>query len=147
MRRFDPVNPNLRQMMQAQMYGLANQKCKDFAAVISRVALIDRMANDQAEQCGNRPSDDTLADIFFPSLDGSCLTELVHYRVDVIDKRTQLTVPRPVNSSSYIELREYVQKRQAREKSMIPIPEAHLQQGIHRTVTTCTETAYTDPSI
>ena len=87
-RRFDPVNPNLRQMMQAQMYGLANQKCKDFSAVIARVTLIDRLANDQAEQCGSRPADDVLADIFFPSLDRSSLTELMHYRVDHIDKET-----------------------------------------------------------
>ena len=88
-RRFDPVSPNLCPMLQAQMYGLANHKCKDFPVVIARVALIDRMANDQAEQCGSRPQDDVLADICFPSLGGLCLIELVLHRIDHFDIKMQ----------------------------------------------------------
>ena len=73
--------PNLYQMLMASIYGLANDKCKDFKATVARVAYIERMSNDVAEQSGKRPDEATLANIFYPSMDSTSITELVHYRV------------------------------------------------------------------
>ena len=50
--KFDPVMPNLYQMLMASIYGLANDKCKDFKATVARVAYIERMSNDVADQSG-----------------------------------------------------------------------------------------------
>ena len=47
--KFGPVMPNLCQMLMASIYGLANDKCKDFKATVTRVAHIERMSNDVAE--------------------------------------------------------------------------------------------------
>ena len=50
--KYDPVMPNLFQMLMASIYGLANDKCKDFKPTVARIALIKRISNDMAEQCG-----------------------------------------------------------------------------------------------
>ena len=38
--KFDLVMPHLRQMIMASIYGLANDKCKDFWAMVARIAYI-----------------------------------------------------------------------------------------------------------
>ena len=93
--------PNLYQMLMASIYGLANDKCKDFKATVTRVAHIERMSNDVAEQSGKRPDEATLANIFYPSMDNTSITELVHYHVGSGPDA------RLVNLDEYSELREY----------------------------------------
>ena len=47
-------------MLLSSIYGLANEKCKDFKATVARIAYIERMSNEMADQCGSRPRDDVL---------------------------------------------------------------------------------------
>ena len=49
--KYDPVMPNLFQMLMASIYGLANDKCKAFGETVARVAHIERVSDDMAEQC------------------------------------------------------------------------------------------------
>ena len=79
--KFDPVMPNLYQMLMASIYGLASDKCKDFRATVARVSLMERVSNDMADQCGQRPPEDVVAGVFYPSMDHSSITDLVHYRI------------------------------------------------------------------
>ena len=108
--KYDPVMPNFFQMLMALIYGLANDKCKDFKATVARVAHIERISNDMAEQCGQRPDEGTLANIFYPSMDHTSVTELVHYRIG------SGAASRSVDVNSFAELRNYVQKRDARQR-------------------------------
>ena len=48
--RYDPVMPHLRSMLMSSIYGLANEKCKDFRATVARIAYIERMFNEMADQ-------------------------------------------------------------------------------------------------
>ena len=75
--------PHLRSMLMSPIYGLASEKCKDFKATLSRIAYIESMSNEMADQCGSRPRDDVLGDILHPSMDPSSTSELVHYRIEV----------------------------------------------------------------
>ena len=101
--KFDPKMPHLRHMLLASICGLANDKCKDFKATVARIAYIERVSIDMFDQCGERPQDAVLGDILYPSLDPTSISELVHYRVGRGDQA------RAVRTTSYSELREYVQ--------------------------------------
>ena len=79
--KYDPVMPNLFQMLMASIYGLANEKCKDFRATVARVTHIERISDDIADQCGQRPDEGTLAGVFYPSMDHSSISDLVQYRI------------------------------------------------------------------
>ena len=81
--KYDPVMPHLRAVLLSSIYGLANEKCKDFKATVARIAYIERMSNEMADQCGSRPRDDVLGDILYPSMDPSSILEFVHYRVEI----------------------------------------------------------------
>ena len=115
--------PNLYQMLMASMHGPANDKCKDFRATVARVAHIERVSNDLAEQCGQRPPEEILANIFYPSMDHTSITELVHYRIGAG------MGSRPVDTTCYAELRDYIQKRDARERALIPTPARKMEVG------------------
>ena len=108
--KFDPVMPNLFQMLMASIYGLANDKCKDFRATVARVAHIERVSNDMADQCGQRPPEDILAGVFYPSMDHTSIIDLVHHRIG------SGAQARPAYTTCYAELRDDVQKRDARER-------------------------------
>ena len=112
--KYDPVMPNLRQMLMASIYGLANDKCKDFKSTVARVARIERVSNDMADQCGERLPESVLGDVFYPSMDHTSVTELVLYRVGAGAEA------RLVKTTCYAELREHVQKSDARERAIIP---------------------------
>ena len=79
--RCDPVMPHLRSMLLSSIYGLANEKCKDFKATVARIAYIEKISNDMADQCGSRPPEEFLGDILYQSMDSSSISELVHYRI------------------------------------------------------------------
>ena len=98
-------------MLMASIYGLANDKCNDFKATAARIAYIERISNDTAEQCGQRPDEGTLPNIFYPSMDHTSITELVHYRIG------SGAASRSVDVSSYAELLDYVQKGWGRESA------------------------------
>ena len=119
--KFDPVLPNLYQMLMASMYGLANDKCKDFRAAVARVAHIERVSNDMADQCGQRPPELILAGVFYPSMDHTSITNLVHYRICTGAEA------RPVHTDCCTELWEYVRSRDARERALAPIPAKRME--------------------
>ena len=111
-RHYDARNPDLRQLMQSELFGLSNRKCADFAAVSARMTFIDKIVNEMHSQCGESPSDATLADVFAPSLDASTVYQIAMYRND----RGEV-----VNKKSYKSLQEYVRNRQGMERSLMPI--------------------------
>ena len=80
-----------------------------------------------ADQCGSRPRDDVLGDILYPSMDPSSISELVHYRIEVGHGPDMVT--RAVDPSNYLELREYVQTRDARERALAPVPTRKMEVG------------------
>ena len=121
--KFDPVMPNLYQMLMASIYGLANDKCKDFRATVARVAHIERVSNDMADRCGQRPTELILVGVFRPSMDHTSITDLVHYRTGTCAEA------RPVHTDCYAELREYVRLRDARERVLAPIPAKRMEVG------------------
>ena len=45
-RTFDPKNANIRQYFVAELHGLTNKKCADFAAVVARVGHIERIVKE-----------------------------------------------------------------------------------------------------
>ena len=108
--KFHSMMPNLYQMLMASIYGLANDKCKDFRATVARVSHIERVSNDMADQCGQRPPEDLLAGVFYPSMDHTTITDLVYYRIG------SGVESRPVRTACYAELRDYVQTRDASER-------------------------------
>ena len=75
-RKYDPYAPGMKQLVKQQFYGLPNNKCKNFLAVVERIALIERLCTELIECAGSRPDDAFLAEMLYPSLDASCLTEL-----------------------------------------------------------------------
>ena len=79
--KYDIAAPHLRQMLMAFLYGLTNEKCRDFQATVSRIVHVDKICNDMVGQCGERPGDAVFGNIFYPSMDLSLITELVHYRI------------------------------------------------------------------
>ena len=68
-----------------------------------------------ADQCAQRPDEGTLAGVFYPSMDHSSISDLVHYRIgsgaEVWANHTHY----------FAELREYVRTRDARERALAPI--------------------------
>ena len=48
--KLDPKMLHLHQMLVASIYGLANDKCKDFKATVARIAHIERVSIDMADQ-------------------------------------------------------------------------------------------------
>ena len=80
-----------------------------------------------ADQCGSRPRDDVLGDILHPSMDPSSISELVHYRIEV--GHGEGATSRAVDPSNYLELREYVQTRDARESALVPMPTRRMEAG------------------
>ena len=101
-------------------------------ATVARVAYIDKLSNEVADQTGERPIDSVLADIFYPNMDPLLITELVIHRIGVG------AVARPVPTTSYLELRDYVQKRSARERTLAPIPTKQMDVGSFAETTTTT---------
>ena len=47
--KYDFVMPHLRAVLMSSIYGLANEKCKDFTATVARIAHIERMSNEMAD--------------------------------------------------------------------------------------------------
>ena len=86
---------------------------------------IERVSNDMADQCGQRPPEDILAGAFYPSMDHSSITDLVHYRI------CSGAESRPVRTACCAELRDYVQTRDARERerALAPIPAKRMEVG------------------
>ena len=80
-RRYDPQSPHGRQIYQAKIWALADDKCRSFNDVCARVELIERLCIQMEEATGKRPSKEILADALYPSLDGSPLTELETYHI------------------------------------------------------------------
>ena len=57
-----------------------------------------------------------------PSLDESCLREIETYQFESRDDVSHEIVKRPLDPLSYMDLREYIWKRQARERTLVPVP-------------------------
>ena len=74
------------------------------------------------EATGGRPNNTLLAEVIFPSVDESCLRELEDYQVEYRDLLSKEIRKRPIDVGSYTDLREYVWKRQARERTLVPVP-------------------------
>ena len=119
-RQFDPRNPDLRQLLQSELFGMANRKCQDVSSVVARMMTIDKIVVEMQAQCGEAPNDATLADIFAPSLDASTVYQLSLYR----DNRGQ-----SVNNKSYQSLKDYVRNRQVMERSLEPIKPRKMDVG------------------
>ena len=103
------------------MASLRNDKCNDFKATVARIRHIERLSDDMAEQCGQRPDELTLANIFYPSMDHTSITELVHYRIG------SGAAARVFDFNNSVELRGYVQVRDARERALMPIPARKME--------------------
>ena len=67
-RKFDPKAPHLKQHSKAQFYRLPDDKCKNFAAVLERIDLIERLCKAMTEATGERPDDEFLAEILVPGM-------------------------------------------------------------------------------
>ena len=115
--KYDPPQKNIFQMLQAKLFGLAEKKCADFKAVFERLELIDGLVREMMDQCAEQPTGKMLADIFYPSLDNSCISEIGSLRVMIGDGQSL----RQVNTDSYDDLSEYVRQRQQRERATVPI--------------------------
>ena len=60
-------------------------------------------------------------------MDPSSISELVHYRIEVGHGPDKVT--RAFDPSNYLELREYVQTRDARERALAPGPTRKMEVG------------------
>ena len=74
------------------------------------------------ETTGETPDPTLLAEVLVPTLDIGTLTELETYQVEKINPSTCDKFKRPIDVSDYAELREYIWKKQQRERTIMPIP-------------------------
>ena len=68
-----------------------------------------------------RPDDKLLADAFYPAMDPSSITEMDGYMVTTYDSDSK-DMRRPINTDNSQDLREYVRRRQQRERVLVPVP-------------------------
>lgn len=120
-RKYNPQYKNVALSYKASIFALANQKCKNVAEVVKRIDTLEKLAQDMCEATGSRPESDLLAEVLVPSLDESCLRELETYQVDGTDD-LGTAIKKPIDTGDYHQLREYIWKRQARERTLIPVP-------------------------
>ena len=120
-RKYDPQYKHVKQNLKAKLFALANNKCQNFNGVVKRVELIEGLRTEMLEATGEQPSNEFLAEIFVPSLDASCLTELDGYQVEYVDSVTLERKKKDIDLECYQSVREYVYKRQQRERSLVPI--------------------------
>ena len=120
-RKFDPKAPRLKQHLKAQFYRLPDDKCKNFAAVLERVDLIERLCKAMTEATGERPDDEFLAEILVPGMDQNTLLELDISTLVAYDHLQKQNIRRPIDKENYEEVREFIQRKQQCEQLSRPI--------------------------
>ena len=91
-----------------------DHKCKNFKDAVDRLTLLNRLVNDMREQCGEVATSDMLATVRYANMDPTCIGELVYVKINRGDRE------RVANVHCFQDLREYVIKRQARERILAP---------------------------
>ena len=82
-RKFDPVSPQAASIFKGRIYGLSGTPCATFAKTVERLRELERMRSDMRDQTGEDMDTKVLADIYFPTMDASCQSEIVALRIKI----------------------------------------------------------------
>ena len=116
-RKFDPVSPQAASIFKGRIYGLAGTLCATFAKTVERLRELERMRSDMRDQTGEDMDTKVLAEIYFPTMDASCQSEIVALRIKIGVGQSA----HDIDIANFDDLCEYVRDRIHREKTLVPI--------------------------
>ena len=121
-RKFDPISPQAASVYKGKIFALAGQPCANFAKTVERLHELDMLRLEMRENTGEEVSEVTLAEVYFPTMDASCQSEIVAIKIQI----GQGEAARPVDIGKYEDLAEYVRERIHRERTLVPISPARM---------------------
>ena len=121
-RKFDPISPQAASVYKGKIFALAGQPCANFAKTVERLHELDMLRLEMRENTGEDVTEVTLAEVYFPTMDASCQSEIVAIKVQI----GQGEAARPVDIGKYEDLAEYVRERIHRERTLVPISPAKM---------------------
>ena len=121
-RKFDPISPQAVSVYKGKVYAMAGSPCANFKATVARLAEIEALKNEMREHTGEEVDGKTLAEVFFPTMDASCQSEIVALKVKIgLGDSAKL-----VDINSFDDLSEYIRERIYRERTLVPVASAKM---------------------
>ena len=116
-RKYDPISPQAASIYKARVFAHAGHACANFGKTVDRLNALEMLRCEMIENTGEDMKDENLADVFFPTMDASCQSEIVALKVNIGFGEDS----RPVDTSKFEDLAEYVKERIFRERTLVPI--------------------------
>ena len=116
-RKFDPLSPQAASVYKGRVFATAGQPCTSFVKTVERLQELERLRNEMRENTGEDMNNETLAEVFFPTMDASCQSEIVALRIKIGTGNAA----REINGSKFEDLAEYVRDRIHRERTLVPV--------------------------
>ena len=116
-RKHDPISPQAASIYKAKVYAYAGHSCANFGKTVERMNVLELLRCEMIENTGEDIKDENLADVFFPTMDASCQSEMVALKVNIGFGEDL----RPVDTSKFEDLTAYVKERIFRERTLVPV--------------------------
>ena len=114
--KYDPISPQAVSIYKAKVFGYAGQPCANFSGTCEIMQQLERIRAEMRENTGEDVTDVTLAEVFFPTMDATCHSEITALKVKIGSGEGA----REINKDNFEDLAEYVRERMFRERTLMP---------------------------
>ena len=82
-RKYDPISPQPVSIYKARVLAFAGQPCMNFSKTVERLHELEKLRGEMRENTGEDIKGEILTEVFFPTMDASCQSEVIALRVKI----------------------------------------------------------------